>query len=757
MFSSHGTRPSLVALVRLMVALSGVLVLASGMGVAAAQGATAWTSAATGLVDSDYGAMLAVTSSGDTIVATNGKGGLKVSVTTVGGSAVTTLLSDQQGGQARLLADATGGAYLTWQDASGTEVFFRPDGGSFGSPALVFPGSGSASIATNVAGDAVAVGNIPSNAGYSGNTVVAARRSAGGIWSAPVPISLAGSGDTSAPAVAVAPSGRAVFAWQGVDDQLYLHVYTNTLTSGGAAGMPQILVGADTGSAEPQVAFDTSGRAIIVTARGDGAAYAVAPAGAGFGDVVPIYVRIDNSSDAGFALAAGPDGRVLIAINNSTVTGAFSSPSGVSATIGTLASPLPTPVLLGGREATGAHAAFNADGRALVAFRDRTGTTIGVEDGVVMAAVAEPGEDFGGAAPITCPLPWGTAAAAAGGGAGRLAVLSAPGDQHPLNRAMTLSVGLSATSASPVCPPPHYGVYGDTLVTEGVGHYDVATMLDPGETTAWVYWTVDTIPAGPTPLVKRQIGSGSTFRFSFPARGRHRVSAQVVHHPAEGDWRDTRDSDWSDIRDISVLVDTPPTATVTLPRDRVARTGDQVQVGLIARSPGGGTITSSQLSVDGPTSAYRISAQTPSSITVTFLAPGTYPITATATDDLGLHGSSTTQLRVYTPTTPPSSGTAACLSLKFPKRVSITAARRGIAVRAKSTVVGCATKILLTRADHGIAATRAFSFARAAHVYTIHMRLNPATLRWLQHRRRATFTASVIAGKQVFSGRITLG
>ncbi len=99
--------------------------------------------------------------------------------------------------------------------------------------------------------------------------VQSAERPAGGAWSEPVDLSVAGE-EATGPGVAVDPQGNATAVWQR-SDGAKKRVQASERPPGGAWSEPLDLSAAGEDAEEPQLAVDPQGRAIVVWGRFDGA------------------------------------------------------------------------------------------------------------------------------------------------------------------------------------------------------------------------------------------------------------------------------------------------------------------------------------------------------------------------------------------------------------------------------------------------------------------------------------------------------
>jgi PKD domain-containing protein len=177
--------------------------------------------------------------------------------------------------------DAAGNAVAVWSAFDTGFVIrtaARPAGEEWSAPEDLFVNGGrTPQLAMNAAGDAVAVWT-----GFNGTDEVtwASVRSAGGDWSAPEDLSVAGESDWLGPQVAIDAAGNAIAVWERLltgDDVIRAAVRT----AGGEWSAPDDLsvAGEDTGS--PRIAMNAAGSAVAAwsLSGGGGVRAAVRPAG----------------------------------------------------------------------------------------------------------------------------------------------------------------------------------------------------------------------------------------------------------------------------------------------------------------------------------------------------------------------------------------------------------------------------------------------------------------------------------------------
>lgn len=183
---------------------------------------------------------------------------------------------EEEPGQAHVALDAAGNAVAVWSAFDSGSVIrtaVRPVGGDWSDPEDLFSADGrTPQLAMNAAGDAVAVWN-----GFNGvaNLVTwAATRPAGGDWSAPEDLSVAGEGDWLGPQAAIDAGGNAIAVWQrqitGPDV-----IRAATLPAGGSWSAPEDLSLAGTDAQEPTVAMNEAGTAVAAWRIGSSGIQAV--------------------------------------------------------------------------------------------------------------------------------------------------------------------------------------------------------------------------------------------------------------------------------------------------------------------------------------------------------------------------------------------------------------------------------------------------------------------------------------------------
>lgn len=267
-----------------------------------------------------------------------------------------------------------GSVLAVWSHATSGETggwATRPRAGIFTAPQALTADERFSEVGIDGAGTALAVWKTQVVGGA--DQVVAARRALGGVFEAPVPLSIPVDDNGIGPRVAVNGAGEAVAAWARDDGPGGTAVESRIGTTSGPAfqGL-QLLAGetsADEFLSDPEVAIGPSGEAIAVWTRGGAGAsrveYAVRPpGGAGFGPSVTLAenafgarVGIDPGSGvAVVALVQGPPGAAAASALVRPPGGAPGAPV-----------PLAPPVPPGGQTAM-LSVGFDAAGAALVAW-----------------------------------------------------------------------------------------------------------------------------------------------------------------------------------------------------------------------------------------------------------------------------------------------------------------------------------------------------------------------------------------------------
>jgi hypothetical protein len=210
--------------------------------------------------------------------------------------------------------DQTGDAVAVWERSDGTDVrvqaAFRPAGGSFAAPTNISDAGENAldpHVAMDQVGNAVAVWQQSDGTDL---LVQAARRSAGGSFGTPAPLSATGA-DALSPQVAMGQVDDAVAVWLRSDGTTNrVEAATGSASGGFPAAVPLSDAGED--ALGPQVTMNEGGDAVAVWERFDGADQivqaATRAAGGGFSADVDLsavgenatrpQVAIDRAGDA---------------------------------------------------------------------------------------------------------------------------------------------------------------------------------------------------------------------------------------------------------------------------------------------------------------------------------------------------------------------------------------------------------------------------------------------------------------------------
>jgi PKD repeat protein len=254
----------------------------------------------------------------------------------------------QDANSPQVAIDQAGDAVAVWTRSDGANVRIqtasRPAGGSFSAPVNISAAGQDAfnpQVAMNQGGDAVAVWRRSDG---SNDRVQAASRAAGGGFSAPVNLSVAGK-DTHDPQVAIDEPGDAVAVWtrfDGANDR----VQAASRAGGGGFSAPDNLSAAGQTAFNPQVAMDQGGGAVAVWERFDGAnervQAAIRPSGGAFSAPVNLSAAGQPAGNAQVAIDAGGDAVAVWQRFNGannivqaairSAGGAFSAPVNLSAT-----------------------------------------------------------------------------------------------------------------------------------------------------------------------------------------------------------------------------------------------------------------------------------------------------------------------------------------------------------------------------------------------------------------------------------------
>ena len=206
---------------------------------------------------------------------------------------------------------ADGTTTAVWQRNNGSneivQASIRPPGGAFGPPvdlSVTTQDALAPQLAVAADGTTTAIWSRNNGANY---VIQASTRPAGGSFSAPVNLSVAGA-SAETPQLTIAADGSTTVVWSrsdGVNDR----AQASTRPAGGAFAAPVDLSAAGSGARDPQVATAADGSTTAIWRRFDGATYIVQsstrPAGGSFGPSVnlsplggnPVFAQIDAGLD----------------------------------------------------------------------------------------------------------------------------------------------------------------------------------------------------------------------------------------------------------------------------------------------------------------------------------------------------------------------------------------------------------------------------------------------------------------------------
>jgi uncharacterized protein YheU (UPF0270 family) len=290
--------------------------------------------------------------------------------------------------------DGSGNAVAVWSRSNGSRTVVQAAtmaaGGGWSAPIDLSNAEWNAEtpqVAVNAAGDAVVVWSR-----YNGlnNIAQAASRPAGGTWSGAVDLSVAGR-DAVEPQVAIDGSGNAVAVWSRSNGSDFI-VQSSTRAGGGPWSSPPTDLSTAGGPAgEPQVAIGTSGEAVVVWSRGDGANLVVQSAaraaGGPWSEAVDLSTAGSDSQEPQVTLAQGGEAVAVWARDAtgfSTIAQAALRPPGGS---WSAASDLSS----GGSIAEAPQVAVDRAGEAVVVWSDSAGSP-----SVIHSATRPAGGGWGG-------------------------------------------------------------------------------------------------------------------------------------------------------------------------------------------------------------------------------------------------------------------------------------------------------------------------------------------------------------------------
>ncbi|MCE9658547.1 MAG: immunoglobulin domain-containing protein [Burkholderiales bacterium] len=190
-------------------------------------------------------------------------------------------LSSTSNSQPFVAADAAGNALVVWYQSSGSGSFNSiwanryTAGAGWGTPELIETGNAGSAYSPNVAvdrnGNGLAVWAQSNGVRYS---LWANRYTVGAGWGTAELIETDEAGDVawfaSPPSIAFDPSGRAIVVWQQSDGTRD-NIWANRYTPGVGWGTAELIETDNAGRARfPQVAVDAAGNALAVWAQSDG-------------------------------------------------------------------------------------------------------------------------------------------------------------------------------------------------------------------------------------------------------------------------------------------------------------------------------------------------------------------------------------------------------------------------------------------------------------------------------------------------------
>ena len=269
--------------------------------------------------ESAYDPQVAIDPAGDAIVVWSGSTGanyvVRATTRPAGGTfaaAVDLSAAGQDAGQPQVALDDAGGAIAVWERSNGTDSIVqaavRPAGGTFTAPvdlSLAGRGAYDPQVALDRDGDAIAVWKRFSGTNF---IVQAAVRPAGGTFAGPTDLSAAGR-SAQAPQVAIDQDGDAIAVWER-SNGANLVVQAAVRPAGGTFAAPVDLSAAGENGQDPQVAVGQAGKAVCVWRRSNGTNMIVQaslrPAGGAFAAPRDLSSAGQDTSDP--QVAIDPDG-----------------------------------------------------------------------------------------------------------------------------------------------------------------------------------------------------------------------------------------------------------------------------------------------------------------------------------------------------------------------------------------------------------------------------------------------------------------
>ena len=251
------------------------------------------------------------------------------------------------------------------------------------------------------------------------------------------------------------------------------------------------------------------------------------------------------------------------------------------------------------------------------------------------ASASGPGDPGGTITDYSWNFGDGTPVDDAGGSADASHAFASPGI-YTVALTTTDDLGVSTTSTRQVtvdAPAAAFTTSPATVVAPGTAvSFDATGSTDPEGTIIDYSWNF----GDGTPV--DDAGTSTSLQRAYASRGTYTVTLTVTNNFGQ-----------TNTSTHTITVDDPPTATFT-PSAAVAATGATVNFNASASAPGasGGTINDYSWNFGDGTPADDTSGTAAASHA--YAAPGTYTVTLTATDDLGVTATSTHQITVDAPT-----------------------------------------------------------------------------------------------------------
>jgi hypothetical protein len=472
-------------------------------------------------------------------------------------------------------------------------------------------------VAVDSAGNFVAVWRRFDGANY---VIQTAERPAGGAWSGPLQLS-AGGQNAEAPQLAVDAAGDAVAVWSRSNGPNYI-VQRATKPTGGGWGAPLDLSAPGRDAKAPQVAVDGAGRFVAVWSRSTGLATAVVqsatgvPGGAWSGpdDLSNIgrndepQIAVDSGGDAVAVWSHYEAGLTLIQGAVRPAGGAWEPPLPLSAPVGTAEKP---------------QVALDAAGRAIAVWRRDDGA------GYLIESAQRP--SVGGwfpPAPLSAPGANAEAPQIAVDAAGNAVTVwsrEVGGLSNTVIQAAIQSAGGAWQSPIDVSPP------GELAEAPQVG-FDAAG-------TAVALWTSAKTNPNVVRTSSRSPGGAWTSPLGLSNPDRGAFEPQLAFD-AEGNGI----AAWSRFNGTNTVIQASgydvagPHVAISMPRAGTVRRRISLSVSALDTWSAIGSI--GWTFGDG---AVANGAQ----VTHAFARPGTYTVTALATDALGFSGAANATISIY--------------------------------------------------------------------------------------------------------------